>query len=94
MKLPLKPRSGQGRRGLCLTAASVGFAPLRGARYLQRPGVKTCFIRNDRGVWRCLDVTHFKQPEDTDYGVTGAHLMSTVPEENVRVSTGLSLTLC
>ena len=31
--------------------------------------------------------------EDTDYGVTGAHLRSTVPEENVWVSTGLSLTL-
>lgn len=31
--------------------------------------------------------------KDTDYGVTGTHLRSTVPEENVRVSTGLSLTL-
>ena len=30
---------------------------------------------------------------DTDYGVTGAHLRSSVPEENVWVSTGLSLTL-
>ena len=28
-----------------------------------------------------------------DYGVTGAHLRSTVPEANVWVSTGLSLTL-
>jgi hypothetical protein len=34
-----------------------------------------------------------RQPKDTDYGVTGAHLRSTVPEENVWVSTGLSLTL-
>ena len=29
------------------------------------------------------------QPKDTDYGVTGAHIRSTVPEKNVWVSTGL-----
>ena len=34
-----------------------------------------------------------RQPADSSYAPSGTHLRSTVPEEKVRVSTGLSLTL-
>ena len=63
------------------------------------PGDSTAMRRIRAARSACCDTiptpaqTPRERPRKAVQGVTGAHLRSTVPEENVRVSSGLSLTM-